>query len=159
MRRQRWPLLAALQLPCRKVQKRQSQTLWRWTTRPPQAMDTNINKGTPWRSEEPCFPQKGTQPLEEGPSEAMGSVVMEIFPTHLDNGWSNTIQLALLWAGLGLNELHRSSYQVQGKTVTLRNTICCPDCLAGREEVSQHRVTMQGTPKIPFSGARMMMGG
>lgn len=50
--------------------------------------------GTPWRPEEPYFPQKGTQSLEEGPREAMGSVAMEIFPTHLDKGWSDMIQLA-----------------------------------------------------------------
>lgn len=63
-------------------------------------MDTNGNMGTPWRSEEPYFPQKGTQPLQEGPSETMGSVALEILPTHLDKAWSNLIQLACFEQGL-----------------------------------------------------------
>lgn len=45
-------------------------SLWRGTRTAPKAMNTNGNMGTPWGSEEPYFAQKGTQPLEEGTSEA-----------------------------------------------------------------------------------------
>lgn len=125
VRRQRWALLAALQLHCRKAQRRSSQTLWRCTRRPQKSIDINGNTGTFWRSEHPIFPRRVLNPWKRAQWSHRICSLGDL-PNSSGEGLRQPDSTGLLWAGLGLIDLHRSSYQVPGNTVTLRNSLLSP---------------------------------